>query len=566
MGVFHVTTPDGHVVEVNAPDGASEQDAINYAQQNYSPQSMTPTPDQLSQSTTGAGVLNGVQSGVVGAGQLVPRAISEISSLGENYPNPVSRAADKTSDLEDATQQQLLKSRADARTATGQSGIDWPQMGGQFMASLPTTIAAGGVLPEAATLGGRIAQGAATGMASATTAPVDTSQGGYAGQKTMQMGIGAGAGAALPAVGAAVSGIINPVKGAAQQVLQDAGVRLTPGQAMGGAAKTVENSATSIPLMGDQIKNAYSRGYDDFNRGAANQALSPIGQSLPDGVATGNDSIAHVHQAISDSYNKIVPQMKAQIDPQLQNDFAILQAHTGLLPQDKADQMQRIMSNALDKKVWPDGTMTGDDAKQFMSTMQQNASAYSKSQDPDQQKMGQIFSDVKDSFSQMLQRNNPPELSQALNNTDASFAHFIRLQKAAASVNAAGNNGIFSPAQLLNAVKSSDQSLRKGAFAEGNALMQKYAVAGQQVLPSTVPDSGTFGRSLVGAAALGGAHLISPPIAALGAAGAAAYTRPGQAMARLLMARPDVSEPIAGAISKYSNPAALAKALMQLGQ
>lgn len=34
MAVFHVTGPDGSVYEVNAPDGATEQDAIAYAQAN----------------------------------------------------------------------------------------------------------------------------------------------------------------------------------------------------------------------------------------------------------------------------------------------------------------------------------------------------------------------------------------------------------------------------------------------------------------------------------------------------------------------------------------------------
>lgn len=40
MPIFHVKNPDGHVLEVNAPDGTTEQDAINYAQTNYVPSSM----------------------------------------------------------------------------------------------------------------------------------------------------------------------------------------------------------------------------------------------------------------------------------------------------------------------------------------------------------------------------------------------------------------------------------------------------------------------------------------------------------------------------------------------
>ena len=45
MPTFHVTAPDGHTYEINAPEGAAEQDAIAYAQANLgAPQDQAASP------------------------------------------------------------------------------------------------------------------------------------------------------------------------------------------------------------------------------------------------------------------------------------------------------------------------------------------------------------------------------------------------------------------------------------------------------------------------------------------------------------------------------------------
>ena len=45
MPVFHVTGPDGHTYEINAPEGATEQDAIAYAQASLgNPQGQSASP------------------------------------------------------------------------------------------------------------------------------------------------------------------------------------------------------------------------------------------------------------------------------------------------------------------------------------------------------------------------------------------------------------------------------------------------------------------------------------------------------------------------------------------
>jgi hypothetical protein len=123
---------------------------------------------------------------------------------------------------------------------------------------------------------------------------------------------------------------------------------------------------------------------------------------------------------------------------------------------------------------------------------------------------------------------------------------------------AANNEGIFTAAQLQNAVKAGDKSVGKGAFATGNALMQDLSGAGQRVLGSKYPDSGTAGRGLLALLAPGGvaAGLATAPGSTLGTLGGIGlgslpYTQLGQrAAAALLTARPQLAQPLGNLVGK----------------
>jgi hypothetical protein len=68
--------------------------------------------------------------------------------------------------------------------------------------------------------------------------------------------------------------------------------------------------------------------------------------------------------------------------------------------------------------------------------------------------------------------------------------------------------------------------------------MQDLSDAGNAVLPSAVPDSGTAGRMLAAMAAGGaGAHFIAPAAAAPLAVGMGLYTRAGVKAAEMALAR-----------------------------
>lgn len=315
------------------------------------------------------------------------------------------------------------------------------------------------------------------------------------------------------------------------RLLQNSGVRLTSGQRAGGLLKAIEDKSTSIPIVGDAINAARSRGINDFNVSVGNEVLASLGTKVPKNVSVGRDLVNHVYDTIGQSYDNVLPQMTGVIDNDFTTGLSSALSKASLLPASKAKQVSNILDDIINKRA-VNGIVDGQQNKEIMRRLTKNANTYGKSLDPDQQLMGEIFSDVKSEYSAMLGRNNAPDLAQKLKDTDLAFAKYVRLEKAAGAV---GNEkGVFTPAQLQSAVKSSDNSVRRGAFAKGDALLQDLSEAGKMVLPSKVPDSGTAGRALwaLGALGTGGAAAMAAPAIipglALGALAAGSYTRPGQ--------------------------------------
>ena len=146
---------------------------------------------------------------------------------------------------------------------------------------------------------------------------------------------------------------------------------------------------------------------------------------------------------------------------------------------------------------------------------------------------------LKGGLRSLLSQQNPQH-AKALDAANEAWANFTRVQGAAGMQGA--KEGIFTPAQLSSAVRGQDRSLRHGAFAKGEALMQDLSDSGQKVLNSTVPDSGTPYRAALGLAAGGGLAAVNPAALAGTIGASALYTQPAQkVIAALLTQRPELA-------------------------
>lgn len=507
-------------------------------------------------STAGAQMLtHALPTGAVDAVNSATKYVNNLPGIG-----PLTQALGMVPATASSLDQDIKGGEKDYQAARGpDAGIDWARLGGNVAAT--ASLGAVKMASQAPALAQALLSG---GMFGALSQPV--TDGDFATEKAKQIALGAATGGATDAAVRGVASAVAPKVSAGVQTLLDAGVTPTIGQTLGGAANRIEQGATSIPVVGDMIRNAQRRTLDQFNTAAVNRALTPINDSLPKGVA-GRDAIEYASNKLGTAYDNVVNKIgSVKPDDQFLTEISGLQSLTSNLPKESSDQFGRILDTEVMSR-FKDGAITGEGLKAAESNLGQLAKGYGRSTDFDQRQLGTAIQEAQATLRNMLARVKPdvaPEL-QAVN---SGYANLMRVQRAAAGVGSDG--GTFTPAQLQLAVKALDPSKNNRQFATGNALMQDLSEAGKSVMGSKVPDSGTpFRQSLqVGLAALLGHNFLPEQASALaipaaGAMGAAAlpYTAQGQKLASLLMTkRPAGADSVAEflrSIAPYAGAAAV---------
>lgn len=298
--------------------------------------------------------------------------------------------------------------------------------------------------------------------------------------------------------------------------LRERGVPLTPGQAKGGLAKTAEDAFTSTPILGTAIQEARGAGLDAYNRAWGDEALSSVGERLPDNIPAGHETVAFVQKRLGELYDKTIPGRSIAVDEPFKANIA---QRLGDIAQDMTDQgrqrLAQILQQRVSDRVGGAQAVTGEQFQRIMSELSTVKGRFSGSQDADQRAIAEGIEAFQDEMRQAAARQDP-QFAEAKTAIDRGYATFKRLQSAAGSVGAEG--GVATPAQFGGAVRRADKSVDKGRYAAGEAFGQDMAGAGRAVLPSKTPDSGTAGR---GAWAM----IASAPAAILtgGAPAAAGY-------------------------------------------
>lgn len=553
MPKFNITSPDGASYEVNAPDGATEQDAIAYVQKNLYKAS-TPAPAASSGGATGewapAGpsrterLVKGLRDPIDGGAQLLVNMLPKsLVAAGDSINNWI---ADKTGLVgrlpEGGVDQQVKRAEAAYQAARGpKAGFDGLRVLGNVLS--PANLALAGAAPAAAaTMAGRVGVGALTGGASAALNP--TTGDDFWSDKGKQVATGAAFGGATPVVTSALSRVISPRASTNPNValLRDEGVQPTVGQTLGGWANRVEEKAMSVPIMGDAISAARERARTQFNRAAINRATEPVGAAVED---VGQAGVQRAGNAIADAYDAARTALGSfQIDQQGAREMQRIQAMVQNLPATQRRTFQTTLDSVM-TDVSPNGTITANVFKRIDSKLGQDAERFRGATDPYHQQLGEAFDALRATILGAGRRANP-QADAMFQAADRGYANLVRVEGAAKAAQNA--EGLFTPAQLNMAIRQADQSVRKRAVGRGAALMQDLGNAGQQVLGNKVPNSGTADRLMLGGAGLG-AGLVNPAIPAGLLAGAALYSSPLQSLLRgIVAARPPAAEAVSDAL------------------
>lgn len=490
------------------------------------------------------GMRDPVDAGAQMLTKALPAGVVDAVNRGTKFVNnlPVLGGITKALGMTPANPEQIDQGIAQ-REANYQApeGIDWARIGGNVASTLPAAVAA----PVGTGLAARTGIGAATGGVFGAFNPVTQNQGNFAEEKLKQVGAGAISGGLLAPVAAGVSRVINPKVSPELQMMMDNGVTPTIGQRLGGIFKSIEDKATTLPILGDAITAARASGKDQYNSGAINKAIKPIGEKVN---GSGTSAIKEAGDLVSGVYEKAKSMVGGfKIDNQANSEISGLLDLSRNLTPDMAKKFDRTYTNIFESRISPNGSILADTFKRIDSELGKDAARYMGSSSASEQELGSALKELQRIINDNAHRANPE--AQALKKkADAAFANMVRIENASKAAKNSG--GVFTPAQLMQGVSQADTSARDRATARGTALMQDYASAGNSVLGNVYPDSGTAGRMWMNAMALGSGAMN--PMIPLGLGAAAIPYLPGarNVTNALLTKRPDFAAPVAKAVER----------------
>lgn len=494
------------------------------------------------------GVMQGLRDPIDAGAQMLRRAVPEsVGQAVDQFGNYLAEAGLPVARSEGVQGVDNIINRVNtdyeaARAAAGREGMDWARLGGNVAGLAPMAYAT----PQALAAGlGRLGAGAVQGAAFGSMQPVigEAAQDNFGQSKAMQAGVGGALGAALPAAGRLLAPAASRATSAAQRLAGE-GVQLTPGQALGGMMMRMEDRAMSIPIMGDAIRSARTRGNESLNRAVYNRVLSPIGEKTD---KVGRAAVDEARRKIGQAYDDVLDQVTFTPDNAFAQNIANLRNMAQALPARERRAFENILQREVLEPMTKGRSIDGRAFKDIETQLGNQAQKFHRSTDAYQQDVGHAIGELQKALRENLARMNPQQADR-LRSVNESFANFVRLENAAGRIGA--QDGVFTPQQLASAIRQTDRSTRKGAYSRGDALMQDLSDAAQSRMSAQIPDSGTAGRLAMQGAGLA-SYFVNPMIpAGLGAASIPYLPGVSRAATAAILSRPNSAKALADALER----------------
>lgn len=336
-------------------------------------------------------------------------------------------------------------------------------------------------------------------------------------------------GGAVRTIGRGVRGVSDP----AVRYLAERGVPMTVGQLLGnrGLLGKTMNKLESLPGIGESLAARRIESMTAFNRAAMEDAGAPIGFNPSNklGFTDVERGLGSAGNAMDNALSGVDVPVDQIANQELQ---AALAAGRGL-PDDLAARFNRVIENRVDPAI-SGGNLTGKDYQQTVRGIRgYQAETPKPGFEADYR---DALGGVESALTGAINRGAGTEVVENLGKANRVYRDFKLLEdavKKAQGGSASGAQEIFTPAQLQAAVRGS-----KYAKSGTKEPFGKLTRSGQEVLPSTVPNSGTSDRAmamalpgLLGAGAAGAGY-VDPKAALPLAVLAALSTRGGAKLAQ----------------------------------
>lgn len=472
MPVFQITAPDGRKFRINAPDGASKEQALAYAQQQFAAQPAKAAyrdPEGDYSPTEGQSF---AANALAGAGK---SAIDTYEGLKQMLGFGDQTAIDERARLDKDLMQ----------TGGGLVG----NIGGQIaqMAVPGAVLGKLGMGVKAATTLGKVAQAAAGAGAFAASQPVLTGDSRLGNAAT---GAAWGAGGQLASSG--LSRLAKGGKDAIEPALRDLamkaesyGIPVTMGQLTDSRfVRTLKSVVDKLPFSGSQKLQGQQQ--KAFNRAVA----QTFGEST-DNVSM--EVAGAAKERLGKAFSALSARNKMKVDGQLLDDLVSLSdevTKTGTT--DNARAVTSLVDDFLSKS--DGGVVSGKAYREMDSRI---GKLMRSTQDGDKRHyLGRLRDAIRDG----MDRHITPQDSKAWQTIRKQYRNLFTVKDLIEK----SPTGDLSPQLLLGLVRRADKNM---AFTGGGELGD-LARIGQRFLKDPIPNSGTAERLLAAGAVGGGGYAL----------------------------------------------------------
>lgn len=510
MPTFEITAPDGKRLRIEAPAGATQEQVLAYAQQNYRAQpQVTHTGGEARNPTEGmsgfdrfrAGLGKSLVDTAAGLKQLGTERIRDIASgdiFGVIGDRGARNAVTDWADRSLAAQRAEIDQRKQQDAALLDTGAGFAgNISGQIVQSMALPAA------RAATLPAKLAQAAATGGAFAASQPVATGD-----SRAINAAVGAGLGAGGQGVASGLGRLASSAANKLPQAVRDsielarrAGIPLNVAQVTESPAiKAAAAASRYLPFSG--AGKSARKTQEAFN--------AALGRSmgLDDAAYLTDDVMQGARKKIGGVFEDIYSRNDVELTPDSLRKLAAIESDAASrLTSDEAAVVARQFDKIL--KEAPDGVLTGKKYQAVRTALQ-------KAEGPD--KTGQAVKALRKSLDDIAAEAVSPDDAAALAKSRGQWANMRTIEDALKQVGGAAGN--VRPAALWPLI-------RGGSTRE----MRELAKVGQNVLKEGIGDSGTAQRQFYTNLATGGSGLAGAaslgflPLFAKAAAGGAVAGR-----------------------------------------
>lgn len=502
-----------------------------------------------------SGYVMGLKDPISGGAQLLERILPQPIVERVNALNQALAEYGLVSPLPEGGVSEMVRQEEAAyqagRQARGEEGFDVRRLVGNVVNPANVAIAAKGaqLASRIPVLRSGAGQAVTAGAAPAAFTPV--TEGDFEEEKTKQIAAGGIGGVGGAVLAKAAGKAANPLVTAAEQRMRDLGVRLTPGQALGGQFARLESFAEQLPLVGSYITRAKERALFDFNKGVINKALSKVDEKLPEDVI-GRDAVEYVNRVVSSKYDDALSNVSLAYDKGLTAKIGTVIGASNVRSAKGKQTISDELNDIIFSKVPVDdqgrAVLSGEQFKAIESALTKRATSYKSRNSQEEYDIGESLDNALKIWRDSLLSQNPKQ-AMKLKKINAAYGDVAVMRSAAANTGA--ENGVFTPKQYKAAVRQRDVTRGKTRFAAGKAIGQKEAEAGVETMGdvglSTVLGRETQALARAGTGlGFGAGAIIDPASAAITAATIgittpALYSQSGiRAMTVLTRQRPEL--------------------------